>query len=281
MAKIKKYVKKSIKKYKIEKFILLFKNKFSIVCKTPFIVLGNQKSGTSAIAHLLADFGRLSKTIDIPPLWDKRVIKIMKGQLKLPNVVNHHRFYFSKKVIKEPNMTFFADQVVETFPEAKYIFVIRDPRDNIRSLLNRIKIPGHLEDIDAILLLGLPRGYKVILSAKNWGIDGTDNYIEVLAHRWNKAVDNYVQFSERMILVRYEDFLADKYGVIKNLANQLGIPQKADISDRLDIQYQPRGLHNITWQEFFGRKNLERIEEICGSRMKEFGYKATGKEDYS
>jgi len=30
------------------------------------IVLGNQKSGTSAIAHLLADLTGLSKTIDLP-----------------------------------------------------------------------------------------------------------------------------------------------------------------------------------------------------------------------
>ena len=38
----------------------------------PIIVLGNQTSGTSAIVHLLADYGGLSKTIDIPPLRQRR-----------------------------------------------------------------------------------------------------------------------------------------------------------------------------------------------------------------
>ncbi len=268
MIKIKK---NKIKKYK-KRFILFFKNQLATVNKTPVIVLGNQKSGTSAIAHLLADFGGLSKTVDIPPLWDSTVIEIIKGHIEFLHIVNHHKFYFSKELIKEPNMTFFAPQVMEVFPESRCVFVIRDPRDNIRSLLNRIKIPGHLKEIDKLLLQGIREGYKLILNAKRWEIDQAENYIGVLSHRWNKAVDNYLLCKDRMILIKYEDFLVDKYRFIADLANQLGIRQKADIADKLDIQYQPRGIHNVSWQEFFGQENLARIERICGSRMKEFGY---------
>ena len=60
-----------IKNYK-KNLIHYFKNLFAVINENPIIVLGNQKSGTSAIAHLLADYGGLSRTIDIPPcgcLW--------------------------------------------------------------------------------------------------------------------------------------------------------------------------------------------------------------------
>ena len=66
----------NIKKYK-KRLIGYLKDRFATINETPIIVLGNQKSGTSAIAHLLADYGGLSRTIDIPPLWVPVVFKIM------------------------------------------------------------------------------------------------------------------------------------------------------------------------------------------------------------
>lgn len=76
-----------------------------------------------------------------------------------------------------------------------------------------------------------------------------------------------------MTLVKYEDFLADKHGFIARLAGQLHIPEKANIRDKLDVQYQPPGDRYISWEVFFGVENLKCIEQICSSRMKEFGYK--------
>lgn len=39
-------------------------------------------------------------------------------------------------------MTFFSEQVVEHFPNTKYVFIARDPRNNIRSLLDSRDLPG-------------------------------------------------------------------------------------------------------------------------------------------
>lgn len=262
----------NIKKYR-KRLIDYLKDRSATVNETPIIVLGNQKSGTSAIAHLLADFGGLTKTIDIPPLWVPVVFKIMRGEIGFASIVNRHRFYFSSKLIKEPNMTFFADRVIQKFPNARYLFVIRDPRDNIRSLLNRMKIPGHLGGLDEISLptASLNR-YRELLAAGTWGGDMAENYIGALAHKWNRAVDNYLLYRHRMTLAKYEDFLIDKYGFIAGLARQFGVQEKNNITDVLDVQYQARGDRDIAWECFFGVKNLMSIERICGSRMKEFGY---------
>lgn len=265
-----------IKKYN-KQILCYLKSRFATVNNSPIIVIGNQKSGTSAIAHLLADFGELSKTIDIPPLWSPVAIKIMHGQSNFTKIVRRHRFYFSTELIKEPEMTFFIDQVISTFPKAKYIFVVRDPRDNIRSLLNRINVPGHLKEIDKISFSAVLPSYRVMLDASIWGGKQTENYIEALAHKWNRAVDSYLCYKDRMALAKYEDFLNDKYRFIAKLAKQLGVLEKIDISDRLEVQYQPRGNRSISWKDFFGMENLMRIERICNSRMKEFGYSITDK----
>ena len=75
-----------------------------------------------------------------------------------------------------------------------------------------------------------------------------------------------------MILAKYEDFLVDKCRFIATLAKQLEIPEKCDISDKVNIQYLPRGNHSVSWKDFYGMENLMLIEQICGIRMKEFGY---------
>ena len=243
---------------------------FAHVSEHPIIVIGDQKSGTSVIAHLLADFGGLSKTIDIPPLWGWAGADIMRGKVKFASVVEQHKHHFSTELIKEPNMTFFIDQVIEFFPNAQYVFVIRDPRDNIRSQLNRRKLPGNLEHLEPQHLAGLsPK--RVLVSEKIWGVPG-ENYIGMLACRWNRAIDQYVHFQDRMILAKYEEFMRDKYNFIQGIALQLKLSQKVDISDRLDVQYQPRGNREISWKEFFERANLQRIERICESKMRKFGY---------
>lgn len=254
----------------IDWFAYSVKGYFARVETSPTIVLGNQKSGTSAIAHLLADLGGLSKTIDIPPLWPPVGIEIMRGRVSFASVVEQHRAFFSTKLIKEPMMTFFADQVLEFFPECKCVIVIRDPRDNIRSLLNRRGIPGHLEEVEERYIPASPP-HNVVIDASVWGGDD-ENYIGVLAYRWNKAIDSYLYHSERMILAKYEDFMRDKEGFVVKLSDRLSIPKKHEISSKLDIQYQPAGDRTVSWEEFFGSGNLERIERICGARMAKLGY---------
>lgn len=249
-------------------------NPFLTINQTPIIILGNQKSGTSAIAHLLADIGGLSKAVDIPPFWLPYGAYIMQGKIQFDHVVQKHRRYFVVDIIKEPNFIFFIDDVMRFFPDAKYIFIIRDPRENIRSILNRRNILG---DRDTIPDNMLPDTWKGIIFDPNiWG-GAEENYIGVLSHRWNLAVENYLKYEDRITLIRYEDFLASKVGSITQLAQKVGIALVNDISDRVDIQYQPRGNHSISWQEFFGDANLATINRICGEQMAKFGYETDSK----
>jgi hypothetical protein len=242
------------------------KNRFSRVEENAIIVLGNQKSGTSAIAHLFADFGGLSKTIDIPPLWPPSVFKsLMNGEMDFSKFVSENKYYFSTEVIKEPSLTFISEKVIKRFPNARYLFIVRDPRKNIRSWLNRMNISGRLDEV-------VFRPDVSSLDRNLWTNDKSLNYVGVLAHKWNMAVDNYLALRDRMVLIKYEDFLAGKYLAIVSLAKRFGVQEKGDISNKLDIQYQPAGEHSTSLNDFFGMKNLTLIKNICGSRMTELGY---------
>ncbi|SHF84926.1 Sulfotransferase family protein [Fodinibius roseus] len=257
-------------KHKFRVLKVRFYSLFSKINRSPIIILGNQKSGTSVITHLIADYGGLTKTVDIPESWWPTLEDLLGGALPLEDFARKYSLYFSREVIKEPNLTFLFDQLSHIHPAAKFIFVIRDPRSNIRSLLNRISVPGHLPQMDEDLARVIPPNWRAVFDASLWDLpDG--NYVEVLAWRWVRAARVYLNNQDRIHLVRYEDFNADKLQTIEKLAQKLGIVQKREIKDRLDVQFQPKGNKSISWEAFF-EENLDRIEDICGREMAELGY---------
>ena len=238
--------------------------------RDPVLVFGNQKSGTSAVANLLAELCGLSATIDDPPIRPDAMREFALGGADFRAFVQRHPREFSAQLIKHPNLTFFTERVLEVFDQARVVFVVRDPRDNIRSILQRRKVPGDLEQADARQLeeLGGPAMYDPRL----WGGED-ENYIGRMALRWNTANDAYLRNAQRFALCRYEDFVADKLGVLERLARELGLQAQHDIRARLDVQFQPAGDHSIPWSQFFGPRNLARIESLCAERMAALGYR--------
>ncbi|WP_181346818.1 sulfotransferase [Thalassobacillus sp. CUG 92003] len=250
-------------------------NRISTLNDNPVFVIGNQKSGTSAIGALLADHTGQSVAIDLPALREPTQVKIHQGEISLHDFIQANKYDFSKEIIKEPSLTFLVDELVQHYPDSKFVFIVRDPRDNIRSILNRVDLPGHLDHIDdkesRKKLNQVPKAWERVIDSRWMGIEG-DDYIERMAYRWNKAIDIYEQHADKMILIRYEDFVKDKQGQIKQLAGKLGLESVHDISSKVDIQYQPAGNRKVNKREFFGKKNLGKIESICSDRMARYGY---------
>lgn len=246
-------------------------NNFRLKFKTRrIIVLGNQKSGTSVIAHLLADYCGLSKTVDIPALWYPTIQHVLRGNKSLRAIVRRNPEYFLTDLIKEPLLTFCYNELKSLFPCSAWVFVIRDPRDNIRSILDRIGVPGELGKLHNEKWK-IPDSWQHIFDSRLWS-SNKQHYIEILADRWNRTADTFLENSREMELVLYEHFKRSKEKSIATIAQNLDLPQKGDISDKVNVQYQPKGNQDISWKAFFGDENLNRINRICGERMKEFGY---------
>jgi hypothetical protein len=248
-------------------------NRLARINRRPLVFLGKGKSGTTAIAALFAEATGKSVALDIPALFIDGIRPILVGRSTLSSVVAKERLAFSNDIIKQPTLTWFFDELRECFPDAKFVMIVRDPRDNIRSVFNRMAIPGDLDDLSPDMVRSIHPGWRWHFDEPYLlGLTGT-NYIELSANRWNLGADVYRDHSDAMLLVRYEDFVQDKVGSIAALAEQLGYPVVNDIAAGSDRQFQPQGKdRSRAWSEFFGQRNLDIIERICGSRMAKFDY---------
>jgi hypothetical protein len=245
---------------------------FSRVHPTPIFVLGNQKSGTSAIAALLARACGLSVSLDMLQETRRPIFQhVVRGELDFERYVRVNRWEFSHDVVKEPNLSLLYPQLAAYFAASPFVFVMRDPRDNLRSLLNGLAIPGDLETLEARHRHRVNAGWKLVLDGRWLGIEGT-HYIEQLAGRWVHLARIYLAHADRMHLCRYEIFAADKLAELRRLAGLLSRPVVADVSGELERAFQPSGDRSVRWEAFFGERNLARIEAVCGETMLALGY---------
>jgi hypothetical protein len=251
----------------------------SLKSQEKIILLGNQKSGTTAIAALLAQATGESVTLDF-----KSAIYDMEWQLvnrmkvaDFSDFVFQYRKEFRSRIIKEPSLTLFYDDLHDIFPNWKFSFIIRNPFQNIRSILNRLQIPGDLDQIefdDWPELNNYP-AWRLVLNSTWLGKPGY-NYIESLAFRWCEMAQIYLDNSDNITLFKYEKFVNDKENEIYELAQNMGLNVFHDIGKIVNTQYQSRGNANLSIDEFFGAPNLRRIENICKDYANKFGYALNG-----
>lgn len=241
------------------------------------LILGHQKSGTTAIGALLADYCGLTYSND--PLYEvdkgsaKAVKSLVEKPCKLCGFLRFKPSLFCKEVIKDPDYIFLQSQLSKAHPNAKQVFVVRDPRDNIRSLCNRLKLDGR-STLKAPASSDMYKGnrhWELIFSG-HLPVLKSANFIESLAKRWCYAAELYLRNKETIILVRYEDFVQDKRKEIGILAEKLGFPQKNSIVEKLDKQFQPRGDNSASHLDFFGEDNLLMINSECREYLSVFGY---------
>jgi hypothetical protein len=239
---------------------------------TPIFVLGHQKSGTSAVAGLLGEMTGSSVAIDLlnEDRWPTYA-KVASGEMPFERFVRRNRLDFSREIVKEPNLTFFYPQLAERFPGARFVMVVRDPRTNAKSVLDRLGLPGDRDSIPEERVRALRRGWSLMFDPSWLGLEA-GNYVELLAQRWNLCADVYLDRPEAMRLVRYEDFRAAKLETLEALATDLGLECRYDIRPRLDAQFQPAGDRRVPVDRFFGPSNLDRIDHVCGARMQRLGY---------
>lgn len=244
---------------------------FAKVERAPIIFIGNQKSGTTAIPALLSEATGIEANLNVQPLWEPGQSQVYARERSFKQLVDSNKHLFSTKIIKEPCMTFLYDQVRQEFPEAIVYLIIRDPRENIRSILNRLNIPGDLEAITNKHLEGANPTWKSVVDNRWLGID-EEHYIDSMAERWNKAASIHVDHKEHVRLLKYEDFNQGKKAFIHGLADELGMPVKHDISHRVDHPFQRKGDHSMKGEAFFGPENYERIRSRCEAAMDQIGY---------
>ena len=238
------------------------------------ILAGMPKSGTTAVAKLLGH--ACSKSVISDPFYqlDRSGViyreALFSGDLSLGQLWKANRNVFHGRLIKEPNFPLLLPQLIDFLPKANCVFLVRDPRQNIRSILNRVNLPGDPSAVD-LSMSDVGGTWKNLLLGVNPAMPG-DNYVERLAWRWRLSAEAINKFSDKGCIIRYEDFNANKKGFIRDLASELGYKKTDDVSHMVDIQFQPKGNASVAIEDFFGWVQLQAINDIVGDQLVGFGY---------
>ena len=77
----------------------------------------------------------------------------------------------------------------------------------------------------------------------------------------------YISNLENIIIFKYENFIANKVKVIKELCGVFELKTAHNILPFINKQYQPKGDQIIDQNEFYGKENLSLIEQICSEQI--------------
>jgi hypothetical protein len=239
----------------------------------PVLVLGNQKTGSSAIAHLLAACGGLSLAADVHPAQgrERRMAHLDASEMRA-FIQNEARYYFGHAVVKENALTPATGALLGALPQARGVFIVRHPAHNIRSILDRLGLPGTPRPLGTVAPELPAAGWREVVTnaalRSDDPEDAPEDHITALARRWATLARRYLRHAERLHLARYEDFMAEKAGFVRRLADTLDIPFQRDIESLLDVPFQPRGAHRgAALDQFFSTDALHIIDECCASEM--------------
>lgn len=249
-------------------------NTFKSITKRYFTHL-EKKSFLNKIPESLkgnkADFDLLNSTFDKNLSLREKYIRIAISINKVFDPPNRDKSIITHIVHKIPYYTFFVKELIQIFPESKFIINIRDPRAQNYSHIKR-----HSTE-KVFLGKSHPEGRQTL-----WNFYAKET-IELLQ-----------KYPERCYLFQYEKFVENPEQIIKEILHFLEVPynqkvwdyhiyvkhfldkSRAYLSENKIKKYIPLSKPVSTeykedWKKM-NPKDIEVIEYICKSYMQKLGY---------
>ncbi len=249
-----------------------FKNR--LAASPDYFVFGNQKSGTSLLAAALAEVCDTAFTNDLALERYSPTYRHLhpSDSNYLETVINRSRHRFASGVFKEPSLTFFWEDLLARFSDAKAIFVVRNPFDNIRSCLDRMGFLVNGELISTPVEIPYPWTHLVNMrdnpNAPDYETELTlDVLIHKLALRWQEMAKCALKaWGKGTPFIRYELFLQEPHV----LMNQLGL--EGNIKKAFDTFHQKPGANRHVDARFVLKQYEEDILDIVAFESKHLGY---------
>jgi LPS sulfotransferase NodH len=167
---------------------------------------------------------------------------------------------------KTPGNLFYADLIHEMFPEALFIYLMRDPRAGVNSM-NRSVLFSEDTIINA-------------LNRRKYMRDGV-------------ALLRASVPARQRILIKYEDLVAEPESTIRSLCSFIGEdfePQMLEFHEDAERYMKPRAVETFNraatrpiqtsridaWRDTLSPEDVAVIEWICDDSMQEYGYQREG-----
>ncbi len=203
------------------------------------------------------------------------------GEAKFPNI--SPRNYL---IVKEPNGSLSAPLILEAFPESKLVFIMRDSRDVVASLLDAARkgswygYARYEASVAAALRDGdlAPSGFR-----------SDEQFVEQLAKNYVANVDAVreayaVHPDGSKAMVRYEDLRRDPLGRVSRIFDTLGIEvDRAQLAESIEkhswdnIPKENRGEGKFYrkatpggWREDLTPQQAEIVERVTAPFLKKF-----------
>jgi hypothetical protein len=171
-----------------------------------------------------------------------------RRQLQL---VQHHRPHGKRFVLKDPTHTFFVNAIVEVFPNARFMFIHRDPVETMSSICS---LHAHARAV-----------FSSDVDAHALGAELSDSYLTRLLEPAVAAVDGLP--SGRVAHVRSPDLSRDPVGTIaeayRTLGLELGDEARICMHDYMRAQRQNASPHHVHSAEGFGLDSGELHERFA------------------
>ncbi|UTH73304.1 sulfotransferase [Chromobacterium sp. IIBBL 290-4] len=153
----------------------------------------------------------------------------------------------------------YADELLQLFPQMRFLNVVRDPRAQVASINRAI-----IHDFDTALNL------------KTW----------VAAYQ---AADHLLtRYPDKVLTIRYEDFLQDQERALRQICDFFGLvflPQMLDIRSSAEAAqianlsalwssnyFPPIAAHADKFRQQLSMREIELIETACQDYMQRYGY---------
>jgi hypothetical protein len=268
----------------------LFQGALGAKLRNPLFILGCARSGTTLLMELLshhADIANLSEANDIwdpsgypwrfskhetAPIWvdpvryTDRWRRDNQSRLKtIRSVFGAYQWFHGKRFFlnKTPLNTFRIPQLLETFPDARLIHMVRDGRATVNSYTR--KQIGDIESRpEPYRALGLPTSFDelALMLARFWKAN-----LEEVARR-----DDELELSRRNIMldVTYEALCNDRKSVLERICKHTGLELErfTPAAWKLEVKNQ-----NHKWKERFDEHLLARLEKSMEPQLTEWGYR--------
>jgi len=279
--------------------------------KPPIILFGNTRSGTSMVQKVMSAHPQIVEWYEPGELWlyadPSRPHDEFDAVDATPNVARYIRKQFLKYQQRNDNCVIFEKTpknilkipyVGAVFPEAAFLYIIRNPFSFISSveikwqqtvtgkgILRRLRATP-VTQLHYHLAHYLSQQYnKRILRRKYLSVWGprykgiqedlkNHDQLTVIARQWaigsRKAAADLAQFAPgRVLSFRYEDFVADPLGHMERICAHCGFEMTHHITEA--AQTLVKADRQLKWQRFQPR-DLARILPEIQSEMERHGY---------
>ena len=221
----------------------------------PIFIIGAPRSGTSMLYAILRTHSRLAhwpgEAHEVweadyhPALRDWTSNALDASDVEPVAAARIKRSFFlvtgarRRLIDKTPRNALRIGFIEALFPEARYVFLKRDGRDNVNSLINAWRTPRYrtyeLPEPHAIPGVD-PKWWKFVLYP-GWQKDAHGPLEVVCAKQWGACNDAALHSApkvgpDRWIEVRYERFVADPVQETKSVVGFLGLDYEADVREK-------------------------------------------------